>query len=241
MAERPNELPSANTSPIAEPIAGDRPDAVVIRAEIAETRAQMGDTLDEIGERLRPSHLKQQIGQEIHDATVGRVEDAARSAVNRLGGVGHRLVDTVRDNPIPAAMIGIGLGWLLWGQRHSPEQHAASQPKADSQHGTNGVAERASEAAEKVADRARDVASTVTHDARESARFASRQFNNSPIAVGVVALAVGVAAGLAIPETRREHELMGAARDKLVDGAKEIASDAKEKLQTQLPPLNSRA
>lgn len=232
MAERPNEWVPGTGSQYTDPAQGGAPDAVIIRAEIEETRAQMGDTLDEIGERLRPSHIKQQIGQGIRDATVGRVEDAARGAVDKVGGAGQRLADTVRDNPIPLAMIGIGLGWLFWGGRGSPSgEYRDSSRQFESQHGLSGVADRASEAAGNVADRARDMASSVRRDARVGARAASSQLQENPLAVGVVVAAVGLAAGLAIPETRRERELMGEARDRLVDRAKDVASETKEKLQ----------
>jgi hypothetical protein len=83
-----------------------------------------------------------------------------------------------------------------------------------------------------VADRARDVASTVRDEAQAGARAASSQLQENPLAVGVVVAAVGLAAGLAIPETRRERELMGDVRDRLVDRAKDVASDTKEKLQS---------
>ena len=39
-------------------------------------------------------------------------------------------------------------------------------------------------------------------------------------------MAVGAAVGLALPETRREQELMGDARDRVVDNAKSMASSA---------------
>jgi hypothetical protein len=210
------------------------PDAVIIRAEIEETRTQMGDTLDEIGERLRPSHIKQQIGQGIHDATVGRVEDAARHAADSVSGAGRRLVDTVRDNPIPAAMVGIGLSWLLFGgrSRSSGTYATGQQRQSESQGGVRAVADRASEMGEQVAERARDVANTVRYDAREGARLASDQFRANPLAMGAAAVAIGVAAGLAIPETRQERELMGEVRDRLVDRAKDVATETKEKLQT---------
>ena len=226
MAEQPNELPFENAGRAAEPVAGNTQDTVIIRAEIEETRAQMGDTLDEIGERLRPSHIKQQIGQSVRDATVGRVEDAARNAADRVSGAGQRFVDVVRDNPIPVAMVGIGLGWLFWGARRSSSGELPSGTSPSQSQG------RVSEVAENVTDRAKDVARTVKHDAREGARLASDQFYGNPLAAGLAAVAIGVAAGLAIPETRAERELMGAARDKLVDRAKDVASEAKEKLQT---------
>lgn len=214
---------------MAEP--NDGPDTRMIRAEIEETRTQMGDTIDELGERLRPSHIKQQIGQGIHDATVGRVEDAARHAADRVTGAGSRVVAVVRDNPIPAAMVGIGLSWLMFGGRGRSSGGYTSQQQSGSHSGVRAVADRAGEMGEQVADRARDVANTVRYDAREGARLASHQFHANPLAIGAAAVAIGVAAGLAIPQTRQEQELMGEARDRLVDRAKDVASEAKEKLQ----------
>ena len=215
MAEQPNET-----------------SAVDIRADIEDTRTQMGDTLDEIGERLRPSHIKQQIAQGVHDATVGRVEDAARNAADSVTGAGRRLVNVVRDNPIPAAMVGIGLGWLFFGGRERPSgTYTTGQRQPESQRGVKAVADRAGEIGEEVADRARDMANTVRYDAREGARLASDQFRANPLAMAAAAVAIGVAAGLAIPATSQERELMGEARDRLVDRAKDVASDAKEKLQ----------
>ena len=233
MAERPNEWAPETGGQYIDPSEGGAPDAVIIRAEIEETRAQMGDTIDEIGERLRPSHIKQQIGQGIRDATVGRVEDAARDAFDRVGGAGQRVMDTMRDNPIPLAMIGIGLGWLFWGGRgNSSGRYRDSSRQFESGGTISGVTDKASEAAGAVADRARDVASTVRDEAQAGARAASSQLQENPLAVGVVVAAVGLAAGLAIPETRRERELMGDVRDRLVDRAKDVASDTKEKLQS---------
>jgi hypothetical protein len=37
----------------------------------------------------------------------------------------------------------------------------------------------------------------------------------NPLAVGTLAVGVGAAVGLAIPETSKEHEVMGEARDNL--------------------------
>jgi len=42
----------------------------------------------------------------VHDATVGKVQHMAHDA--RTG-----IVDTIRENPIPSAMIALGLGWLM--------------------------------------------------------------------------------------------------------------------------------
>ncbi len=46
--------------------------------------------------------------------------------------------------------------------------------------------------------------------------------------MGVAALAIGMLAGVALPATRREDELLGDARDDLLDSAREAGRDALE-------------
>ena len=53
----------------------------------------------------------------------------------------------------------------------------------------------------------------------------------NPIALGLVALALGGAAALAIPETRKEHQVMGEARDALIETAQAKGQDVVEKAQ----------
>ena len=84
-------------------------EAVEIRAEIEETRLEMGGTLNELGDRLEPSHLMDQAKENVREATIGRVEDTAR-------GVSEMVMETIKRNPIPAAMAGAGLA-LLWKNR----------------------------------------------------------------------------------------------------------------------------
>jgi gas vesicle protein len=51
----------------------------------------------------------------------------------------------------------------------------------------------------------------------------------NPLGLGVAAAAVGFVAGLLLPSTRVENEQMGEMSDRLVDAAKETASDAVER------------
>jgi len=46
------------------------------------------------------------------DATVGRAEDAVSSAGETAKGVGSLVIDTIKQNPIPAALAGLSLFWL---------------------------------------------------------------------------------------------------------------------------------
>jgi ElaB/YqjD/DUF883 family membrane-anchored ribosome-binding protein len=260
-----------------------------LRAEIRETRERMSETLGELSERLNPNRIKAQVKENIREATVGRVENMARNAADRVNETRHGVIDKIRENPIPAAMIGIGLGWLLFGGRRedrtlwersqvsddgswagttgyvgdlSATTPRLSQDDANGGIGSTisrepGVTEKvrdrvtgigetvldtttglASDARERVSDvagRARYAASSVGDGARQKLHAATERFDNTlnenPVAIGVVAMAVGMAAGLAIPESQRERELMGEYRDQLVGRVRERVQDTREKVQ----------
>jgi hypothetical protein len=271
-----------------------------LRAEIRETRERMSETLDELSDRLNPNRLKAQVKQNIREATVGRVENMARNAADRVNDTGHGMIDKIRENPIPAAMVGIGLGWLLFGGRRRDEgtmwersyvtdggfegttgyvgdlsattprlsqddanggigstisrepgvvervkdrvtgigetvRDTASDLSYSARERVGGAAEHASETVGDVAGRARNIAHSVSDGTRTRLHAAGERFdstmNDNPVAIGVVAMAVGMAAGLAIPESRRERQLMGEYRDQLVDRVRDTVVETKERVQ----------
>ncbi|MDQ6618308.1 MAG: DUF3618 domain-containing protein, partial [Pseudomonadota bacterium] len=96
-----------------------------IRQNIEETRAGMSETIDELQERLSPSYLKEQVKEQVfeqvrqvrdtvREATIGKVEDM----VERVSDSGRTIGGTIRANPVPSALVGIGLAWL-WMNRRS--------------------------------------------------------------------------------------------------------------------------
>ena len=95
----------------------------------------------------------------------------------------------------------------------------------------------AKDAVVDVAGTAREKASELSWQARERARYRTRQarvgfwetMEERPLALGAAAIALGVVAGLMIPSTRKEDELMGETRDRLMERAKEVGEDALEK------------
>ena len=120
------------------------------------------------------------------------------------------------------------------------------------------VADAASHAREKVSDvagtvrdraadlgsRTRERASDLTERARyrasamgDRARYQAHQarigfwqmMEENPLGVGIAALALGALAGLTVPSTRREDELLGETRDRLLDDAKELGREALDK------------
>ena len=102
-----------------------------LRSDIEDTRAEMSQTINEIQERLSPEHLMGQVKETVREATIGKVErvmdrmgetisDAAEPALEAMGRAGTTIketgmsvADTMRRNPIPVALIGLGLGMLV--------------------------------------------------------------------------------------------------------------------------------
>jgi ElaB/YqjD/DUF883 family membrane-anchored ribosome-binding protein len=92
----------------AEYRAGEKPPEL-IRADIEQTREEMSRTVEAIQDRLDPERLKNEVKQ----ATVGRAREVVDKTSYRIRGLGGRIFDTIRQNPVPAALTVVGLGWLI--------------------------------------------------------------------------------------------------------------------------------
>jgi ElaB/YqjD/DUF883 family membrane-anchored ribosome-binding protein len=250
------------TGPANGDVEVDRIEIERTRTEIERTRADMSETVDAIQGRLSPENLKEQAKDRVKDATVGKAK-----------GAGNAITETIKENPLPAALTGLGIGWILAQARKrstAPPRYVDSgyaaggyppaydQPPYAEDRGsdvsTAGQAvgrtrDKVGEAATTVQDKAGQVVgragdtvssagdkvSGLGDRARYGARKASdgfgRMLQENPLAVGVLAAGVGAAVGLAIPETARENEVMGEARDTVVEKAQEKAQEAQEKVQ----------
>ena len=87
-----------------------------IERDIEETRAEIDTTLTQIERRLAPDQL------------LGRAADYLRR-----NGMGTRLGEVIRENPLPVALIGVGLAWLAlsaWSRRPEDARDAYGRPGA---------------------------------------------------------------------------------------------------------------
>jgi len=80
-----------------------------IEREIEETRNRMSQNIDELGDRLSPDHLKHEAKSAIRNAAQGAVSNVGEQARR----TGNRLVDVIRENPLPVIAVGAGVTWLL--------------------------------------------------------------------------------------------------------------------------------
>ena len=125
----------------------DDPDA--IERELEAKRAKVDRTIDQIQERLSPGQLL--------DEGLNYFRDGSNDYLTTIG---SNLGKSVRDNPLPVAMIGLGVAWLALGQ--GPAAQPGYRPANE---GSTSLADRARSAADRI-QRAAD----ETDDAFEKRR-----------------------------------------------------------------------
>lgn len=252
-------------------------DPETIQAEIQRTRAELDETVDAIQERLRPERLKSEAQQAVREATKRRANQMAEEAKYRADSMRSRMMETMKQNPIPTMLTGIGIGWLLMesrsttpepryerryrygeygheydrGQGRMQERTHEAQQRVDemtdeararmqerareTQRRVQETTREAQERVDQMTDEARERVDEFTDRAQERARRTQSQFQRTlqenPLAVGALALAVGTAVGLVLPETEQEHRLMGETRDRVVDRAEDMAQDTMRRAQ----------
>jgi ElaB/YqjD/DUF883 family membrane-anchored ribosome-binding protein len=274
--------PTWNTDVPAED--APAPEVETLAQDIEQTRDEMSGTVEAIADRLDPANIVQDAKQTVRDATVGKVEEMASNVAETASGfvddarytaqdAGSGLLETVKRNPIPAAMAGIGIGWLLT-HRSSGQPNRASWERArwtgsdrrfsrfdDYEAGRGGYAgseaslsDRAGGAVEQIGQQASQFADTVgskVSGAADQARStvgqvpeqvggvardvqwnAQRIVEDNPLAVGAIAVAVGAAIGIVLPETQTEQRILGPAAEKAIATAEQTASEAAQQLET---------
>jgi gas vesicle protein len=250
---------------------GDRaqPGSQQARANIDVTRQAMDRTIEAIEGKLTPGQLLLE----------------GLDLLGRGGTTGaNKLVELARDHPVPAAVIGVGVGMMIrdasqkktarpspgpyasgygyeggYPYEASPRAYdegpgAASRAVHTAKERVTDVAQTAKETVAGAAQEARETVGEVAHTARErvsgvvetarekaasleeeAARVKERArvrvrdakigfwqtLDEKPLVVGAAAIAVGLVAGLLIPTTERENEVLGDKRDEMLRRAQE--------------------
>jgi ElaB/YqjD/DUF883 family membrane-anchored ribosome-binding protein len=207
---------------------------VQIMAEINRTRADMDQTLSAIEQRLTP-------GQLVDQGLDYLKHSGAREYAANLG-------SSVKTNPMPVTLAAIGIAWMMATSKREPSASGASsgpgmgermQSAKDSLQSTkNSVTSGMQSTKDSLASGVQSAKQTLTggmQSARERASqlgdTAGRQIDRArdnwdyvlrenPLVLGAVGLAIGALAAALAPRTRTEDEMMGQARDNLMDQAK---------------------
>ena len=279
------EVIEIDTVAVAAPTGEDDDDTEELQEQIARTRADMSETIDEIQERLNPQRIGEQVREQVRGATIGKAEQMVSDVTDSAREVSGGFLETIRDNPVPAALAALGLGWL-WLKRPSGDSGGPRRMRSggydsyrayggdryrddgyrpgshDYQTGSEqaspadaarrmgrraqdaagqaagavqGAAGQAAGAVQQAAGQAQDTAQRLGSQVQSGAQRARYGLEDalyeSPLGVGAIALAVGVAVGLAAPSTDLENQVMGEARDNVVQRAQETAQETLHKAQ----------
>ncbi len=97
--------------------------------------------------------------------------------------------------------------------------------------GTQDLSEEARRRVVAARQRAYEAQAQAEHFARRSGEKAADLFEDQPLVVGALALAVGAAIGGMLPGTRREDEAFGTYRDQAFDEAERIYREERSKIE----------
>lgn len=100
-----------------------------IKDRIEDTRAQMGETIDAIQERLSFSNISEQVSEHVnqavetakgavYDATIGKAVIIMKNLGNEIST--SSIANTVKNNPVPFMLIGAGAGMLAYQALSGP-------------------------------------------------------------------------------------------------------------------------
>jgi len=134
--------------------------------EVERARADLSHTLDALKDRLSLGHLF----DEVRDQFLGSSSGEFTTNLSRQ----------VRNNPMPAVLVGLGVLWLMMSDRNRPASHAARiYPETGRPGGYtgDGMGERAQQAATQMGMGLRSTAETMREagaDTAERARAAAQ-------------------------------------------------------------------
>jgi hypothetical protein len=183
-------------------------------------RQELTDAKESVKEELHTAYVSAK--QSMRDATFGRVENMATQIGDVMNDTRDSLFQTVRNNPIPAALTGVGIAWLLMNRsnaaahrsrggsfdrgrvrggydRDASASGAAGGVLSSAQHAAGQVVDHvgsaigsAENAIGGLAHRASDAASSAVHMGMEAAGHLASQTSN---AAGEAIRQVGDTAG----------------------------------------------
>lgn len=174
------EYSTATTGDATE-VADATAEPAEIKAQIEQTRNEMSETINAIQEKLSFSNLAGQAREAVTDQISDAVESATTAVfgntAERVGNfmakvnhninqfsedygpaiseAGQTVVKSARNNPVPFALIGLGIGWLIWQSRSSSKSASKSYRYYDDFDDTELSSHRVGESRESYLNRVR--------------------------------------------------------------------------------------
>jgi ElaB/YqjD/DUF883 family membrane-anchored ribosome-binding protein len=195
---------------------------------IEQTRGQMTNTVSELQDRLSPGAIAGNAGNAVKDATVGR-----------SGRFVGQLTERIKENPVPAALVGAGLAWMMWGGKKggtsasgkvsgkvgnaADQVRGAAANAADQVSGTmSNVADQVSGTVSNAADTARGQMDQLGYQAQRAQSSFQDFFQENPLPVALAAAGIGALIATAMPTTDAEQRMAQPVGEQLQQQAKAL-------------------
>jgi hypothetical protein len=136
----------------------------------------------------------------------------------------------IRDNPLPAALIGMGLAWLITGGK-SPAKAAFGAVG----NGLSTLGSQMSEGVRSASDAVTDSAASAIEGVRAGASVASIRstvggiLQQQPLLLGAIGLAIGAGVGASLPVSDIETQYLGDASAEFQAKARAVVEEKRER------------
>jgi len=154
-----------------------------LRAALPEASDQVSDAankvLDNAIMQLKAAvhEMTGEAKSAVREATVGRIERVASNTGDSAKGMKSTLMTTIRENPVPSALAGVGIGWLLFNradsstsdQTRSSGQSQAGQAVGQAQQKVGDAAGQAQQAVGQAAGQVQETAGQATDQVQQTA------------------------------------------------------------------------
>jgi len=201
---------------------------------IAEIQGKTGDLT---------AGLSAQIQAAVHGAATAKSEELLTQATAGAQRAGASLWELVATNPAPVALAAVAVGLLAVGGRSGSSDKTGAEVSTPGSRATsvmddllahaNTIADRATDATRETGERASAVVDRATGalstGSTPDGTHLRALIGEQPLVIGLVALGLGAAIGLSLPETDQERDIATPLRDQAQQhlAGMGLASDAR--------------
>ncbi|MDQ6720812.1 MAG: hypothetical protein M3003_08460, partial [Candidatus Dormibacteraeota bacterium] len=166
---------------------------------------------------------------------------------DKVADSGGSVIDRIRQNPVPALLVGSGIAWLFMGGSRTassaPRYRTPAYPEKNSgvaaqvservggvvDHASSsvgGVVDQASSSLGEAAETARQQVDQISTQAQEKVQRLQSGFQQmlqeNPLPVALVAAGLGALIAAAVPKTSVEDQIAGPARERVAEQAHQV-------------------
>lgn len=177
----------------------------VVQTELREAKDALHGGLADAERRIRSGlhdaketakselkHAVQETKDSVRAATLGRVENLATQVGDAMNDVRDSLLDTIRQNPLPATLAGVGIAWLLMNRSQSASFRSRGYA------GNGGTGEYSTPMGPRVGERVGQMGAALGHATQQAGGAVAQGLHGvAETASGVIEGATGMASEIA--------------------------------------------